>query len=96
MTTLPGPIPGLKIDAEKLGAGLYALLCRRGQAGIVAVGMLPADFSELAEKMIREKLQALSKTPLEPAVLEDLVEEVWRTARAAIYAAAERQGKMLR
>ena len=47
---------GLNVDARAIGAGLYQIICDKGEESIVAFGMIPKWIMDLAEKLIREKI----------------------------------------
>jgi len=47
---------GLIVDADKIGAGLYSMLCDKGEEAIVAFGMIPAWVINCFEKQLREKI----------------------------------------
>ncbi len=99
-------IPGLKLNADAIGQGIYRMICEAGQDQIVAFGMLPKTFMDIAESGVREKLVALAAeqrdltvaeaTPfIDQAKLERLVAEIMREIGCAIYKAATNAGRMV-
>lgn len=54
-------IQGLNVDADAMAKGLYAIITERGEAALVAFGMLPHAVIELFEKQLGEKYEASAK-----------------------------------
>ncbi len=81
------------VNAEKLGARFYDLICEQRKDHIVALGMLPADFMEALERMAREKIKA-DMPYLETKEQADVVKEIVRLTSVSIYKAAADAGKM--
>lgn len=99
-------IPALKVNAEAIGAGIYRLICENGQANIVAFGMIPKEFMDIAESGVREKLVALAaaqrgltvaeiRPHLDHAKLDHLVADIMREISCGIYKAAANAGGMV-
>lgn len=78
-------IKNLQVDAAKIGAGLYDIICERGESAIVAFGMIPLWVVEMTEKQLREKIISeaakqvqCTADELRPIVDEKLVAEITR------------------
>ena len=92
-------IQGLKIDEEKLAAGLYDLIPEDDKA-CMRFGMLPAGFMRVVEGMMREKLVQVQYPgwPSEDVkaaaalVRADLVGDVMRIVSAALIGEACKRG----
>ena len=98
-------INNLNVDAEKIGAGLYDIICEKGEEAIVAFGMIPKWIIDLAERLIREKIIAIAAEQQQttPAELAPYVDEqsIKETVRAishevvlAIFATASKRGAL--
>ena len=99
-------INGLNVDTRKIAEGLYDLIEQKGEAGIVAFGMIPKWIVDLLEKLLREKIISesarqvgISADELSPVVDQDkvkqMVSEISRAICIDIYAVAGERGKML-
>jgi hypothetical protein len=99
-------INGLKVDTAAIGNGLYQIICETGREAIVAFGMIPADLMATTEKMLREKIIALSAKQIgctveeyKPFIDEQKVKEtinpILHEISLAIYNAASKAGKMI-
>lgn len=98
-------INGLKVDAERIGAGIYALICERGEEAIVAFGMIPKWAIDVLEKQLREKVVELAAaqvpctveefTPyIDEAKVKDTVQPILHEVTLGIYGAASKAGKL--
>lgn len=96
----------LKVDAQAIADGLYGIIQDQGQEAIVAFGMLPAELMAGLEKMLREKVIAISAaqaqltveelTPhVDQKLLAAIVQPIINDVGTGIYAAAKRAGKMI-
>jgi hypothetical protein len=103
-------INGLNVDTETIGAGVYQIICERGEEAIVAFGMIPKWAMDLTEKEVREKIiaeavrqQRCDSAEEERAFREHVSEEllratvnpIMREIGSAIYTAASKAGKMI-
>lgn len=99
-------INGLNVDTRKIAEGLYAIIEEKGEAGIVAFGMIPKWIVDLLEKLVREKIISesarqvgVSAGQLTPHVDQDkvkkMVSEISHAVCTDIYAVASERGKML-
>ena len=91
-------IEGLKVDAEKIGQGLYAMICERGEESIVAFGMIPLWVIEILEKELKGKLIELANVQgaeLDEKALKGMMEGIVRNVSIEIYKAASVAGKMV-
>ena len=99
-------INGLKVDAEKIGAGIYGLICEQGEEAIVAFGMIPLWAIEAAENGIREKIISIAaeqkQIPIEDfrphvdeTLLRETVQPIVHEIALAIYGAASKAGKLV-
>lgn len=94
------------MDTQKIGEGIYQIICDKGEEALVAFGMLPMWVMELCEKQLRQKvIEEAAKqagcTVMEMALLVDeklitaTVNPIMREVGIAIYGAASRAGKMV-
>ncbi len=99
-------INGLNVDTETIGAGVYQIICDRGEEAIVAFGMIPKWAIDITEREVREKIIAeaakqhqCSVEDFQPHVseqmLRDTVNPIMREIGSAIYSAASKAGKMI-
>ena len=101
-------INGLVIDTDKLGAGLYGIICEMNEEHIVAHGMIPNAIIQMAERLLREKVLALSLAQLECSEAEALsclkvdedkmnatIAPIMREVSVAIFRTAKAADKML-
>ncbi len=75
-TTAPLHINGLSIDAAAIGSGIYAMICDRAEAAIVAFGMIPKWAIDTLETALRAKIiaEAAKQVGCTPAELEPFVD----------------------
>lgn len=99
-------INGLKVDGEAIGAGLYAMICERDEAAIVAFGMIPSWAIDTVRPLIRQKVIELAAgqrgctvdevTPfINEKAVQKTVQEIEHKVCLGIYSAASRAGKMV-
>ncbi len=98
-------INNLTVDAPAIGSGIYAMICERDEAAIVAFGMIPRwaiDTLETAlrAKIIAEAAKQVGCTPNELAVfvdagmLADTMRPIVHAVTVEIYRAASNAGAM--
>jgi len=99
-------INGLVADTRKIAEGLYDIIEEKGEAGIVAFGMIPKWTVDLLEKHVRQKVIAesarqmgVTESELAPHVdqnkVNQTVSEISRAICTDIYAVASDRGRML-
>jgi len=90
-------IEGLTVDSAALGAGLYKIICARGEAAIVSVGMIPKWAIDCFESQLRAKLTALAApaVKLTDEELNEMMRPIVREVCTEIYAAAAKAGAMI-
>lgn len=105
-TTAPLRINGLSIDAAAIGSGIYAMICNRDEAAIVAFGMIPKWAIDTLETALRAKIIAeaakqvggITPDELEPFVdakmLADTMRPITHAVIVEIYQAASDAGAM--
>ena len=99
---------GMKVDAEKIGAGLYSILCDKGEDHIVAFGMIPSWIMDALHKMLREKVMSEAAIQvgcteqeltlmgvIDNKKVDSIVRDIEHKVCVAIYAAASKAGKMV-
>ena len=98
-------INGLTVDAEKLGTGLYGIICDAGEESIVAFGMIPKWTIDLFQKQLRDKIldeaakqMACDKSELTPHLDEKAIAKtiaaIEHQVCIGIYSAAAKAGMM--
>lgn len=99
-------INGLKVDADAIGKGVYAMICERGDESVVAFGMIPKWAIDLMRPALRDKIVAegakrigCTVAEVQPFLDEDLiaktVSEIEHEVVLGIYAAASKAGRMV-
>ena len=99
-------INGLKVDAAKIGHGLYAIIEEKGEEAIVAFGMVPKWAIDMAERAVRDKVVAIAAEQIgctvdefKPFIDEDKVKQtvqpILHEITLGIYDAASKAGKLL-
>lgn len=101
-------IEGLNVDTQKIGEGLYKIICARGEEALVAFGMLPKDLINMLEaqtldRVVKITADGLGVTDQEARLLElrqndrviETVREIVKDVCPQIYAAAARKRMML-
>lgn len=99
-------INGLNVDADAIGAGMYAMICKRGDEHVVAFGMIPKWSIDLLRPALRDKVVAEAAKRIgctveevqpyldEPAISETM-REIEHGVVLGIYAAASKAGRMV-
>lgn len=96
---------GIKVDAAKIGAGLYDLVCQKGDDAIVAFGMIPKWIVDILDRQLEEKIielfaaenqiePALAKEIICPDSLKDMVRSISKECTLAMFDAASKAGKL--
>ncbi len=101
-------IAGLNVDAEKIGAGLYKIICDKGEEAIVAFGMIPSWAVDSMRPMLREKvISEAGKTygcsahelelmgVVDEAKIAKIVQRIEHEVVLGIYAAAKSANAMV-
>lgn len=99
-------INNLSVDTEKIGAGLYDIICEKGEEAIVAFGMIPKWIIDLAEKLVREKIikEAALQIPcsveelaplIDKSIVDDMTRKIMHEVTLGIYKAASDRGMMI-
>lgn len=101
-------INGVQFDPQPIADGLYAIICERGEEAIVAFGMLPKWIMDMCERLVREKVIAISASQIgcSPEELKAsgflsgekvgaIVRPIMKEVATCIYGAAKREGKMV-
>jgi hypothetical protein len=102
-------IHGLRIDAQAIGNGIYAMICDHGEEAIVAFGMIPKWAMDTLEKELRDKIthEALKQVgitdveslgpdfKIDDAKLDAIIRPIVHEISIAIYRAAKNAGKMI-
>jgi hypothetical protein len=94
------------VDTAKIGAGIYDIICQKGEEAIVAFGMIPKWAMDACERMLREKIIAEAAkqshcTPeelkpfVDEALVTDMVNKIMHEIAVGIYAEASNQGRMV-
>ena len=101
-------ISGLNVDAEKIGAGLFGIIDDKGEAAIVAFGMIPSWVIDSLRTMLRAKIISEAAKQhgmtareldlmgvLDESKITDISRDIEKAVVSAIYKAAATQGRMI-
>lgn len=85
---------GLRVDGDAIGAGIYGMICERGEAAIVAFGMIPSWAMDLVRAPLEAKVAEL-KPAADAKERAECVREIEHLICLGIYNAAAKAGRMV-
>lgn len=99
---------GLNVNAKAIGAGIYAMICAKGEEAIVAFGMIPSWAMDLLRKELREKVVSVAAEKvgctaeelelmgvIDEKAVGKIVAEIEHAVAVEIYGAAAAAGRMV-
>lgn len=101
-------ISGLNVDVDAIGAGMFRIIEDKGEASIVAFGMIPVWVMDALRPMLCQKIVSESAKQrgitarelrlmglVDEAKVGEIAREIEKAVVSAIYKAANQQGKMV-